>query len=217
MAFAETITTGLGGFGVKMMGGVIKGFLYFLGAALMGGSAWWIIRQKKFNHVVHIFEKDSMGKIIELPTTKGGEFIDRSTKNRLFKLKGHKIGLSPDELPFIQNSKGQKVVYLLRQGLRNFQYLGIPQVSTNPGLEFNVQDEDIAWGYNEFEKMKLPNKNDMLMKVLPVIGIIMLGMTVIIIIYLIMDKGAVMVDAARAFEAASKELAKASLGTTVIE
>ncbi len=211
-------------FGADIVSGISGGIFTGL---LIGGLAaflYYYFRIKKYNYVVRVYEKDKEGNTIEKDTDKGGIFIDKTTQYRLFVLKKYKVGLTPDKVPYmlkIQGNKVFRVVNVLQTGLKNFQYLNKPSIALNPGITFDVQDEDIAWALNAWEKFRLPSKHALLEKLIPHLAIAITGVFVIAIIYVMFKEGGFNADLIRQLaDAATKisdNLAKASLGTTVVE
>ena|SRR3990167_634048 len=178
--------------------------------------AYLVNRQRKYNWNVRIFDRDASGNVIQQPDDKGGIFIDKKTNFRLFKLKKNKFALDPDEIPYIINHKGKKIVYLIKTGLKNYQYLK-PQISSNPGLVFNVQDEDVAWAMNAWTRFKNPFKNRMLEMIMPYIGMAFVFLLIVVSLYFIFKNFGVLSETATAFRDAAAEFAKASVGTAIVE
>jgi len=193
-----------------LLGGAV-GIAYFL--------SFYYRRQKRYKYIVRIFNKDATGQVIQQPDDKGGIFLDKKTQYRLFKLKKNKFGLDPDEIPYILNSMGKKIVYLLQTGLKNYQFL-TPALSDNPGLVFNVQDEDVAWAINAWERYRNPYKNQFLEKIMPFIGMAFVFIVVVVALYYMVVKAGFNAELLRELAASSKEisanLAKASLGSAVV-
>lgn len=195
------------------------GLMLFLGGGLYLIAFYWN-KRRRFSWTVRIFNKDATGNIVQEPDDKGGIFLDKKTQYRLFMLKRSKFGLDPDEIPYILTTKGTKVVYLLQTGLKNFQFMK-PQVSGNPGIVFNVQDEDVAWAINAWERYKNPYKNQFIEKIMPFIGMAFVFLTVVVALYYIIMKSGFNAELLRELAASSKaiaeSLAKASLGTVVVD
>lgn len=209
--------SGLGGLGSNIATGLGRGLIFSVIFGSMLGIALYIIRQRKFDHIVRIFVKDTMGNFIEKRVEKAGFFMDKKTKNRLFLMRKLKVGLKPDKVPFILSESGKRVVYLIQTGLKNYQFLGTPTISDNPGLVFNVQDEDVAWAMNAFDRYKIPNSMNKFMQLLPYIGIAVFGIIIIMGLWIVLDKFEIIAQVAASMNEASINLAKASLGTTVIQ
>ena len=185
------------------IGDSIVNGLYIGGAFLGVYLAFFFIRRtKKYNYTVRIFNKDATGNIVQLPDDKGGIFLDRKTQYRLFMLKRNKFGLDPDEIPYILTSRGSKLVYLIQTGLKNFQFMR-PVISDNPGLVFNVQDEDIAWGLNAYERQKKIFQNDFMTKIMPFIGMAFVFLVIVMSLWFIFKNFGVITETANAFNQAA--------------
>lgn len=177
--------------------------------------AFWYNRTRRYDWVVRIFNKDANGQVIQQKDDRGGIFLDKRTMYRLFLLRRLKFGLDPDEIPYILNWKGQKMVYLVQTGLKNFQFMK-PQISDNPGLVFNVQDEDVAWALNAYERHKKNFQNKFLEQIMPIIGMVLVFMLVIVAMYFIFKNFGELSATAGAFKEAADAYARAQLGTTVV-
>lgn len=175
----------------------------------------WFNKRKRYIYTVRVYEKDSLGNVIEKPTDSGGIFLDKKTQYRLFLLKNNKCGLTPDNVPYLLSSTGRKVVYILQTGLKSFQYMK-PAVSDNPGITFGVQDEDVAWAINAYARHKAAFQTSLLEKVLPFLGMAFVFMTVIVALYYIFDNMSVLTEVAASFRDTADTLAKIKLGTAVV-
>lgn len=90
---------------------------------------------------------------------KGGFIKDRITKKTLFALRGFKIGLSSDHIPFINTEKG-KEVHMIRTGQNEYRYKRLEELSTNERQDFmnSIGGEDITNAMNQFQRnLKLRN------------------------------------------------------------
>lgn len=208
------IFTELGGWGIRLI---------ILAALMLAVYAVIFVlnKKKKYNWVVRIFNRDATGQVIQQPDDRGGGiFLDKKTSYRLFLLKKYKFGLDPDDIPYILTSGGQKIVYLLQTGLKNFQYMK-PIISNDKELKFNVQDEDVAWAINAWERYKNPYKNKFMEQIMPFIGMAFVFLCVVVAIYYLTVKAGFNADLLRELSdsarAISNNMAKASLGTVVID
>ncbi len=107
------------------------------------------------------------------------------------------------------------MVYLLQTGLKNFQFM-IPVINNKSKIVFNVQDEDVAWAMNAWERYKNPYKNKFLEHIMPFIGMAFVFLLVIISLYYIFKHIGVLSEVANAFRDAATEFAKVQTGTEVI-
>lgn len=170
---------------------------------------------KRYDILCFIIERAS-GGIPIIDKDIGGVFVDGKTNNKRFFLKTNGVGLDPDNIPYIMNSKGQKVVYLLRFGLKNFKYINIKLPSEDTYL-IQVGEEDVNWAVNAYEKYKKVFGTSLLDKLLPYIGIAIVGMITLGIIYVLVQKFEILQGTATALEHAAQAIAQASSGTAIIE
>lgn len=172
----------------------------------------------RYKYIIRIFSKDANGQIIQLKDDKAGIFLDKKTQYRLFKLKRNKFALDPDNIPYILTVKGKMLVYLLQTGLKNYQYL-TPQIHSNPGLVFNVEDEDVAWAINAWERYKNPYANTVWSQIAPFIGMAFVFITVVVALYFIFTKAGFNADLLRDLADAAIQLKQggAVSGTTVVQ
>jgi len=187
-------------------------------AGLAYAAAYFFNRFKRYNYIVRIFNRDATGHIVQQPDDKGGIFLDKKTSYRLFLLRKNKFGLDPDEIPYILTSKGRKLVYLIQTGLKNFQFLK-PDISSNPGLVFNVQDEDVAWALNAYVRHKAIFQNNIWQQIMPFLGMTFVFVTVMISLYWVFQNLGTLqgvADAMKEAAMAMKDVAKLqNLGAVV--
>lgn len=212
---AETIAPAA----IQYWGMAVKLILILASAFVVYLLIWYINKTKRYSYRVVIYTKDAVGNLIQKKEDRAGIFLDKKTAYRLFKLKKNKFALDPDDIPYIMTEKGTKIVYLLQTGLMNYQYLK-PQVSANPGLVFNVQDEDVAWAINAYERNKKIFQNNFLQQILPFIGMAFVFLTIVVALYFVFVKAGYNADTLEAIQAAqraiSENLRAAASGTAVI-
>lgn len=187
----------------------IAGVVVFVVVGFKAYSAW-----KRFNqYVVRIWEKDGFGQVNEHKDV-AGVFVDKDTGDKRLWLRKSQVGLSPDNIPYLPMGR-QKVVMLLKVGLKNFLFIR-PVVSTT-GLELMVGEEDVNWAVHTYEKQKKMFIMETLMPYLPFIALGFVTIVILLIfIYFFREfdtLGKVATQLARAAEA----LRDASAGTVVIE
>jgi hypothetical protein len=206
MAGAGDLLSGLGSV-MPSMSGVSTGVLVFvtilavvIAAAVIG---WVVYNNKRYKYICIIFEKDSFGQI-HRRVDKGGLFIDPITKKGLFFMKHNKrVGLRPDNIPFIQGEKAT-FVYLLRTGLRNYRFIKIDIDDAN--INFKIGEEDINWFINTVEKAKKTYVLKKWQEMMPMIALIIVGIIALIIVYYLANKFTVVRDAAQALNGAADTL-----------
>lgn len=167
----------------------------------MVAAIFWLFKQRqKFKEFkIIIWERDGFGQLKET-TDEGGIFVDSKTKNKRLFLRKNKVGLSPDNVPYIGSGKS-KMVYLYRSGLKNFQYLKI-NVEKNTNVKLAVGEEDVNWGINAYDRAKKMFNSSLLMQLMPFIMLAFVSLIILVLfIYLFRQLGglAEFVDAATKF------------------
>lgn len=204
--------------GMNIWKWVVYGIIFAVSMGMIYAAAYWYNRKKRYSYVVRVFNKDATGNVVQQPDDKGGVFLDKKTNYRLFLLRKNKFGLDPDEIPYLITSRGKKIVYLLQTGLKNFQFLK-PAISDNPGLVFNVQDEDVAWALNAYERNKKAFAPTLMQQIMPIIGMAFVFMLILVSLYFIFKNFGVISDTADAFNHAAITFKEAmqleKLGTVV--
>lgn len=192
---------------------IIIAVILFLVIAVIGFIRYknW----KRYDIICFIIERASGGIPIISQDT-GGVYVDGKTNNKRFYLRKNDVGLDPDNIPFVLNSKGQKVVYLLRFGLKNFKYINISLPSDNTYV-MQVGEEDVNWAVNAYEKYKKVFGQSLLDKLLPYIGIAIFGMIALGIVFVLVQKFEVLQQLAVTLKDIAIINAQASSGTTVIQ
>jgi hypothetical protein len=209
----------LGGVNLNNLGnGAINIFIMlfllgiFIGACI--GVFYWYKYNKRYSAFnVKIWQKDGTGFIHE-KYDKAGIFIDKKTNNKRFFLKINKVGLNPDNVPFLPGPGGVKIVYLLQTGLKNFRFIK-PNIAEEY-VDVKVGEEDVNWGVNSYERAKKLFATSTLMQYLPFLLFIVVVIVIMIIFIYLFKKFDVIKDAALALEHASQNLAAVNSGTTIV-
>lgn len=77
-------------------------------AIIIGILTYFYFKVKRYRqYKCIIFERDGLGQIKQIHDW-GGIFHDSATKHKLLFLQKHQIGLNPDHLPYLSDSKGKK-------------------------------------------------------------------------------------------------------------
>ena len=199
----------------------IQAFLVIIGTLIIGSICIFIffkIRDKKRYDTNCIILEKCNNNLIHTKDI-AGIYVDNKTNNKRFFLKSNNVGLNPDNVPFIIDSTGKKTVFLYKFGLKNFQYININADSFG-ALSINVGEEDVNWGINAYEKQKKIFGTTLLEKLLPYIGIALMGLFILGMIVVIMrdikELMPLMKDLAEALKQTAIALAQANSGTTVI-
>ena len=160
-----------------------------------------------------IWGKDGFGQIVE-KNDRAGIFIDRKTKNKRFFIRGAKVGLDCNKIPYIQKGR-KKVVYLLQTGLKNFKFIN-PTISDNQMI-FDVGEEDVNWAINEYEKQKRLFDQNMLMQYMPFILLAFTSMIILIMFIYFFKQFPVLLKTAEALREAAVAFAQSQGGTTILK
>lgn len=192
--------------------------LIFILICIFGGIIWaifwWRGNEKKWSAFrVRIWQRDGTGFMQE-KTDQAAIFVDKKTNNKRFFLRKNKVGLSPDDVPFIPTSIGGRVVYLFQNGLKNFYFIR-PDVDEG-GVSLSVGEEDVNWAINSYEKDKKLFSADKLMQYLPFILLGIVSIVILVLFVYLFKKFDVIKDASLALSDAAKSLAAAKSGTMVI-
>jgi len=185
--------------------GIILGSLFVIG--LIGGLVWYRLRYKRLRQFkVFVFFKDGAGNTKLDTNESGGIFIDWKTKNKRFFLRKGKVGLDPNNVPFIETGK-QKIVFLVQIGLKNFRFIN-PRVQSE-SLHFSVGEEDVNWALNAYERQKKVWWQSLLATMLPYIMLTVVSIIILIIFIYFFQKLDTLQGFAEALKEVASELAKA--------
>ena len=199
-----------GAAGTALNIGIIIFIVFVVGGLVVAAtfSLMKLRRYKQFKCI--IFEKDGFGQITE-SYDEAGIFVDKKTNNKRLYLKRNNVGLSPDNIPFIDKGK-TKIVYLFKTGLKNFRYIQIN--IENPGVLFTVGEEDVNWAINAYERQKKLFQNSLFMQLLPFILVAFVTIIILIIFIYFFKDFAVLKDMANSLKETAMIL-KGS-GTTIV-
>ena len=162
---------------------------------------------------VIIFQSDGVGHTI-WRTDDGGIFVDGKTGNKRLFLKNSKVGLEPDNIPFIPTSKGNKVVMVLQTGLKNFKYIW-PVIKADL-IQFTVGEEDVNWAVNEYEAQKKRFNMNWIAQYLPFIILAFCFIVMSILMVSIFQKLPMIKDIVLEMKNVAELLVQARSGTTII-
>lgn len=186
-----------------------------IGGGLIAGSIWLLFRWRKYKQFkVIVWEKDGFGQLSE-SYDEGGIFVDSKTQNKRLFLKKANVGLDADSIPFLPNKVGGKsVVYLFRNGLKNFHYIR-PNID-NSKINLSVGEEDVNWAINAYERQKKMFNQNMFLQYLPFIALAFVSIIILIMFIYFFKDFKTLAETAQAMQAAAKALAQAQGGTVVI-
>lgn len=153
--------------------------------ALMIGAAMLYLWWKKFTQFrCVIWERDGFGQLYESYDT-AGIFVDKKTNNKLLFLRRNKVGLDPNNIPYVPRKSG-KVIYLLKRGLKNFSFIK-PNIGFEK-IELRMTEEDVNWGINAYERQKKLLHQNALLLYMPYIMIAFVTI-IILVIFIYFFKG----------------------------
>lgn len=198
--------------GVALNFGVIIISILFVGGSV-GGFTYLALKWRQYNQfVVRIFERNGFDEF-ELLKDKAGIFVDSKTKNKRFFMRKMKVGLNPDNVPYIRE-EGSKVVYLLRTGLKNFHFIRMKP--HNPSVTLSVGEEDVNWAMQDYDKAKKMFIRTKLLDYMPYIGLAFTGIIILIMFMYFFKEFGTLKDVAVAMSDAAKSMAQYKTGTAVI-
>ena len=188
------------------------------GIVIIGGVVYVVARfyliWKRNDTTCIILEEDGFGST-SMVRDWAGVYVDNKTQNKRFFLKNNNVGLNPDKIPYIRNTKGKKYVFLRKVGLKNFNYINLDQLFTeNPKIM--VGEEDVNWAINAYERQKKVFGTTLLQQLLPYIGITIMGVFILGMLVVLFQKVEVLAEVAEAFKEAAQAFAQAKSGTTVV-
>lgn len=186
---------------------VIIFIILFVGG-LMGIAVFMYMKQRKFKE----FKCIIIDKYKRVSFDQAGIFVDKKTNNKRFYMKKAFVGLDPNNVPYFVDA-GQKYVLLFKTGLKNFHFINI---NIDPKFELIVEEEDVNWAINAYERQKKLFQFNALMQYMPFILLAFVSLIILILfIYLFRQIGTI-----KEFMEVAKEiavqLAQARSGTTVI-
>lgn len=186
--------------------------MFVVGAAMVGITMviLWYKKYTQFDCI--IFERDGFGQLTQKTDT-AGVFVDRKTKNKRLFLRKSKVGLNADTIPYIPLGN-KKVIYLLQTGLKNFHFIRVN--IDNPVVTLSVGEEDVNWAVNTYERGKKMFSQSLFMQLLPFLTIAFVSIVILILFVYLFKHFDVLKEASIALKEASKNLAAAKTGTTVI-
>ena len=205
----------IGGWGTTAVSVLVLILAGIMGLSMIGASFYFYFKWRKYQQYnCIIWEEDGFGQITET-YDRAGIFVDSKTKNKRFFMRKANVGLTPDRIPYIPGRK-KKTVYLLRTGLKNFRFIK-PVIDMKVGsLALSVEEEDVNWAINAYERQKKLFTQSLLLQYLPFIALAFVCMIILIIFIYFFKEFGIMKDVAVAFKEATQAFAQAKTGTVVI-
>lgn len=202
---------GLGeaGFGFAM---ILILALFMIGFTILG--TYLYLKWKQYQQFdIEIWQKDGLGQL-NIKYDKAGIFVDSKTKNKRLFLKTHKVGLDPDNVPYMPSAGKRRKILLLQTGLKNFRY--IKPSMTMDSLSFIVGEEDVNWAINSYERQKRIFGDSWLAQYLPFMIIGFVSIIILILFINLFKVAPDMRDAAVALKEAAQAMAQAKAGTVIL-
>lgn len=197
---------------------ILEGLMYVLIGlfiiAILGVAGWWWWNNLRYKHTVLIYDSTISGG--GFYTTKGGAFVDRKTKNKLYYLKNDKkAGLDPAKPTFIHmNNRTAAFVFKRENGGYSWGDLNFT-VNSPATLNLSAGDVDVNAAINHYDNgvKSFNNKFD----TLQIVGFSIFGITIIgvvVMMFFLFKKFDVLADVAVSLKDAANALA--SSGTMVV-
>ena len=174
-----------------ILNGILITIVVILVLGLIAFIFWKRYKKKKYGQYnIVIWEKDTTGNSHE-SYDRAGVFLDRKTGFKLLFLEKLKIGLNPNNVPYVtsKDKKGRliKTVYLRKIGVSNYVYCRVK--IAEDGMVFTVGEEDANWLEQEMEKIRRTfGKSNWLEKFAPYIMFIVTVLIVMIILISLFNK-----------------------------
>jgi hypothetical protein len=185
-----------------------------IGAVVLAGILLVARNSRKYKQYrVVIWQKDGFGQLTQRGD-EGGIFVDGKTGNKRLFLRSSKVGLEPDNIPFLPTAKGNKVVYLLQTGLKNYRY--IRPVVGDGLITFTVGEEDVNWALNSYEAQKKRFDTNWLTQYLPFIILAFCFMVMMVMFVYIFNKLPQIKEIALAMKEVTTQLLQIRTGNVVI-
>ena len=182
--------------------GVILVVIVFV-AIVIFGLIILLMQSKKYSKFrIVIWGVNGFGQLVQ-EFDDGGIFVDKKTGNKRLFLKANKVGLDPDNIPYI-SSKGKDFVFLFRTGLKNFRYIK-PKIQDND-FGFSVGEEDVNWALNTYERQKAMIGKKTWLDYLPFIILAVVSIVILILFIFLFKKFDVLADIATHLDSAAQAL-----------
>ena len=204
---------GFGGAAINVVV-IIMGFLVLAGFAFLIGV---LIKERKkwAEYTVFIMQFDHFGQLMRLRTDQGAIFTEPKANSKRLHIRNAKSDMDGDFVPYFE-IKGKKYVFVGQNGLKNFYYLQIIlDEEGKPKLQ--VTEQDVNWAVNSYVREQKKWINNPWMQYAPYIALVFTGMAIIIMVYFVMQKFAMIENMLPVLEKIADRLAAAASGTTVIQ
>jgi hypothetical protein len=181
-----------------LLQGIMVFLIIVIALGCVGYYLWYTFKKKKYNQYrIIIWEKDSTGNTQE-DYDRAGVFLDKKTGFKLLFLEKRKIGLNPNNIPYVtaKDKKGKlvKTVYLRKIGISNYVFCHVKLAED--GMMFTVGEEDANWLEQEMEKIRRTfGTESMWSKIAPYLMFVISMMLLMIVLISLFNKFGVIKDA----------------------
>jgi flagellar basal body-associated protein FliL len=180
----------------------IAGLIFII---IVAGMTWFIMNKRlKEQYICYIINENG-----NLEIDKAGIYKDWKTKNRLFRLKKNKVGLSPDDVPYKQVGR-KRYVFLYRTGLKRFHYINLNIEGED--LDYTITQEDLNWANEEHEKSKKAFQTTLLMQLLPIVSVAVVSVIILIMVIYVVKKFDVLLEISSNLKETATIIAQAKAG-----
>lgn len=202
------------------IGGTASGFLnigivlliILFACGVIIGLFFFIRRMARFQGFkVVIWEVLESGGI-RVNYDKAGIFVMGKTGNKLLYLKRSNVGLNPDNISYVIDSKGKKVIYLMRYGFKNFVFIN-PMADKKGNFNFKVGEEDVNWAINSYEANKKRFSQSLLAQMLPFAVMALVCVIILIMMIVLFKNFSVFTQVADSINQASQSLATCTISS----
>jgi hypothetical protein len=140
----------------------LYGLIIILAVGIIGYITYYIIKKRRYGQYrIEILDRDENGNVYK-DYDKAGVFLDKKTGLRLLFLDKAKIGLNPNNIPYVSSREKTgfiikketiiKTVYLRRIGVNNYVFI---HVKVNPdNTIISVGEEDLNNAVQEMSKIR---------------------------------------------------------------
>lgn len=199
--------------GQSLLGVGIIVIVLVITVAVIGGAFWLYSRWKRYRQFrCKVWEKDGFGQWVQ-DDDDAGIFYDKAARSKRLFLRKNNVSLPADKIPYIPQGTA-KFIYLYKWGLKNFSFIHIDV--QHGGLELNATEEDVNWAGIAYEKQKKLAENNWITQVLPYATLAFVSICILVLFLYFFKDFEVLKEMSQNMLEASRELAKAKMGTTVI-
>jgi hypothetical protein len=159
--------TGIGKFipnvdGAQILMWVMYGLIIIIAVGIIAYVTYYFMRKKRYGQYrIEILDRDENGNVYK-DYDRAGVFLDKKTGLRLLFLEKARIGLNPNNIPFVSSREKSgflikkeviiKTVYLRRIGVNNYVFI---HVKVNPdNTIISVGEEDLNNAVQEMSKIR---------------------------------------------------------------